>query len=50
MISGGSESDHYSVNHRKETVIFGAALLYEETIESFGWLFVALKLQCPEAA
>ena len=27
------------VNHHKQTVIFGAALLYDETIESFKWLF-----------
>ncbi|KAK9275307.1 hypothetical protein L1049_022569 [Liquidambar formosana] len=26
------------VNHHKETVIFGAALLYDETIDSFKWL------------
>jgi hypothetical protein len=26
-------------NHRKGVVIFGAALLYDETIESFKWLF-----------
>jgi hypothetical protein len=26
-------------NHHKRTVIFGAALLYSETIESFVWLF-----------
>ncbi|CAN0876191.1 Protein FAR1-RELATED SEQUENCE 5 [Linum grandiflorum] len=29
------------VNHLKETVIFGAALLYDETIPSFKWLFGA---------
>lgn len=29
------------VNNHKETVIFGAALLYDETIESFSWLFQA---------
>ncbi|KAM5576773.1 protein FAR1-RELATED SEQUENCE 5-like [Rosa sericea] len=27
------------VNHHKQTVVFGAALLYDETIESFKWLF-----------
>ena len=27
------------VNHHKETVIFVAALIYDETIESFKWLF-----------
>ena len=27
------------VNHHKQTTIFGAALLYDETIESFKWLF-----------
>ncbi|XP_058108888.1 protein FAR1-RELATED SEQUENCE 5-like [Magnolia sinica] len=27
------------VNHHKQTVIFGAALLYDETTESFKWLF-----------
>jgi zinc finger SWIM domain-containing protein 3 len=26
-------------NHHKQTVIFGAALLFDETIESFVWLF-----------
>ncbi|XP_028061842.1 protein FAR1-RELATED SEQUENCE 5-like [Camellia sinensis] len=26
-------------NHHRETVIFGAALLYDETVESFVWLF-----------
>ena len=26
-------------NHHKQTIIFGAALLYNETIESFVWLF-----------
>ncbi|XP_048492992.1 protein FAR1-RELATED SEQUENCE 3-like [Beta vulgaris subsp. vulgaris] len=26
-------------NHFRETVVFGAALLYDETIESFKWLF-----------
>jgi zinc finger SWIM domain-containing protein 3 len=27
------------LNHHRETVVFGAALLYDETIESFVWLF-----------
>ncbi|XP_010255614.1 PREDICTED: protein FAR1-RELATED SEQUENCE 5-like [Nelumbo nucifera] len=27
------------VNHHKQAVIFGAALLYDETVESFVWLF-----------
>ncbi|XP_018487978.2 protein FAR1-RELATED SEQUENCE 5-like [Raphanus sativus] len=27
------------VNHHKQTIVFGAALLYDETIESFEWLF-----------
>jgi zinc finger SWIM domain-containing protein 3 len=27
------------VNHHKQTVIFGAALLYDETADSFKWLF-----------
>ncbi|XP_058075804.1 protein FAR1-RELATED SEQUENCE 5-like [Magnolia sinica] len=27
------------VNHHRQTVIFGAALLYDETIDSFRWLF-----------
>nr|XP_011462919.1 PREDICTED: protein FAR1-RELATED SEQUENCE 5-like [Fragaria vesca subsp. vesca] len=27
------------VNHHKQTTLFGAALLYDETIESFKWLF-----------
>ncbi|XP_020089892.1 protein FAR1-RELATED SEQUENCE 5 isoform X3 [Ananas comosus] len=26
------------VNHHKQTVVFGAALLYDETLESFKWL------------
>ena len=26
-------------NHRKQTILFGTALLYDETIESFIWLF-----------
>jgi zinc finger SWIM domain-containing protein 3 len=28
-------------NHFRETVIFGAALMYDETVESFKWLFEA---------
>ncbi|XP_072969484.1 protein FAR1-RELATED SEQUENCE 7-like isoform X1 [Typha angustifolia] len=31
------------VNHHKQTVIFGAALLYDETVESFKWLFESFK-------
>ena len=27
------------VNHHKQTIIFGAALLYDETSETFMWLF-----------
>ncbi|XP_062093424.1 protein FAR1-RELATED SEQUENCE 5-like [Humulus lupulus] len=27
------------VNHHKQTIIFGAALLYDETAETFAWLF-----------
>ncbi|KAK8916683.1 Protein FAR1-RELATED SEQUENCE 5 [Platanthera zijinensis] len=27
------------LNHHRETVVFGASLLYDETIESFIWLF-----------
>ena len=26
-------------NHHKQTIIFGAALIFNETIESFVWLF-----------
>jgi zinc finger SWIM domain-containing protein 3 len=29
------------VNHHKQTVIFGAALLYDESAPSFEWLFCA---------
>ncbi|KAG0478127.1 hypothetical protein HPP92_012846 [Vanilla planifolia] len=32
------------VNHHKQTVIFGAALLYDESDESFRWLFETFKL------
>jgi zinc finger SWIM domain-containing protein 3 len=28
-----------SVNHHKQTIIFGAALMFDETIPSFVWLF-----------
>ena len=28
-------------NHHRESVIFGAALLYDETIDTFQWLFEA---------
>ena len=27
------------LNRHKETIVFGGALLYDETIESFVWLF-----------
>ena len=27
------------VNHHKQTIIFGVALLYDETSETFMWLF-----------
>ncbi|KAF7802463.1 protein FAR1-RELATED SEQUENCE 5-like [Senna tora] len=34
-------------NHHRQTVIFGAALLYDETAESFEWLFKTfLKAMC----
>lgn len=33
----------YGVNHHKQIVFFGAALLYAETEESFRWLFRAFK-------
>ncbi|XP_008782870.1 protein FAR1-RELATED SEQUENCE 5-like isoform X2 [Phoenix dactylifera] len=32
------------VNHHKQTVIFGAALIYDESIESFKWLFDTFKI------
>ncbi|KAH7683678.1 zinc finger SWIM domain-containing protein 3 [Dioscorea alata] len=32
------------VNHHKQTVIFGAALIYDETIESFKWLLETFKI------
>jgi len=31
------------VNHHKQAVLFGAALLYDESIESFKWLFETLR-------
>ncbi|KAG1331884.1 protein FAR1-RELATED SEQUENCE 4 [Cocos nucifera] len=31
------------VNHHKQTVIFSAAFLYDETVESFKWLFKTFK-------
>ncbi|XP_010941615.1 protein FAR1-RELATED SEQUENCE 7 [Elaeis guineensis] len=31
------------MNHHKQTVIFGAAFLYDETVESFKWLFETFK-------
>ncbi|PKU65844.1 protein FAR1-RELATED SEQUENCE 7 isoform X2 [Dendrobium catenatum] len=31
------------VNHHKQTVIFGAAVMYAETVESFKWLFETFK-------
>ena len=27
------------INHQKQTIIFGAALLYDETSKTFMWLF-----------
>lgn len=33
----------YGVNHHRQTVIFGAALIYDETEESFRWLFETFK-------
>lgn len=32
-------SPFIGVNHHKQMVIFGAALMYDETVESFKWLF-----------
>ncbi|KAJ0975827.1 hypothetical protein J5N97_017792 [Dioscorea zingiberensis] len=32
------------VNHHKQVIIFGAALLYDESIESFKWLFETFKM------
>lgn len=32
------------VNHHKQTVIFGAALLYDESVESFKWLFETFRI------
>lgn len=31
------------VNHHKQLIIFGAAFLYDETVESFKWLFETFK-------
>ncbi|KAG6433528.1 hypothetical protein SASPL_105142 [Salvia splendens] len=31
------------VNHHKQTTVFGASLLYDETIETFEWLFGAFE-------
>ncbi|XP_038971619.1 protein FAR-RED IMPAIRED RESPONSE 1-like isoform X2 [Phoenix dactylifera] len=33
----------FGVNHHKQITIFGAALLYDETVESFKWLFETFK-------
>ena len=32
------------VNHHKQPIILGAALLYDETVESFKWLFITFKI------
>ncbi|XP_020244861.1 protein FAR1-RELATED SEQUENCE 5-like isoform X2 [Asparagus officinalis] len=32
------------VNHHKQAIILGAALLYDETVESFKWLFSTFKI------
>ncbi|KAJ4791674.1 Protein FAR1-RELATED SEQUENCE 5 [Rhynchospora pubera] len=32
------------VNHHKQTIIFGSALLYDESYESFKWLFDTFKI------
>ncbi|KAH7654469.1 FHY3/FAR1 family protein [Dioscorea alata] len=32
------------VNHHKQVIIFGAALLYDESLESFKWLFETFKM------
>uniref|UniRef100_A0ACD5YRS4 Uncharacterized protein n=2 Tax=Avena sativa TaxID=4498 RepID=A0ACD5YRS4_AVESA len=32
------------VNHHRQTIIFGAALLYDESFESFKWLFESFKI------
>ncbi|XP_042412011.1 protein FAR1-RELATED SEQUENCE 5-like isoform X2 [Zingiber officinale] len=32
------------VNHHKQTTIFGAALMYDESLESFKWLFETFKI------
>ncbi|XP_073005076.1 protein FAR1-RELATED SEQUENCE 12-like isoform X1 [Typha latifolia] len=31
------------INHHKQSVIFGAALIYDESVESFKWLFETFK-------
>ncbi|XP_048527739.1 protein FAR1-RELATED SEQUENCE 5-like [Triticum urartu] len=36
-------SPFVGVNHHKQTVVFGAALLYDETSETFEWLFETFK-------
>ncbi|XP_026666304.2 protein FAR1-RELATED SEQUENCE 4-like [Phoenix dactylifera] len=41
--SGRPFSLFIGVNHHKQTVIFGAAFLYDETVESFKWLFETFK-------
>nr|XP_010923743.1 protein FAR1-RELATED SEQUENCE 5 isoform X1 [Elaeis guineensis] len=33
----------FGVNHHKQITIFGSALLYDETVESFKWLFETFK-------
>ena len=35
------------VNHHRQSVVFGVALLYDETVETFSWLFrTLLKASC----
>ena len=34
------------VNNRKKTTVFGAALLYDETADSFIWLFKTFLISC----
>ena len=34
-------------NHHRESAIFGAALLYDETIDTFQWLFEAMSGKKP---
>jgi zinc finger SWIM domain-containing protein 3 len=36
---GRSFSPFVRVNHHRQTIIFGAALLYDESTASFEWLF-----------